>query len=115
MDHLKGYSNTKNLKKGGSGVGEKEEKNPTLTKTKTKTSGGGGQLCETFSSFPPPKKKPGGGGGQLPPPQYNSDDDFAPPPPANKLWETRFSDEHNADYYVHRESGDSVWERPPGV
>ncbi|GMI62111.1 hypothetical protein ScalyP_jg10036, partial [Parmales sp. scaly parma] len=101
MDQLKGsYSNTKNLKKGGSGVGEKKKEDKEFP------------ACETFSSFPPPKKKTSGGGGQLPP---GDDDDFAPPPQNNKLWDIHHSEEHEADYYVHRESGETVWERPPGV
>ena len=74
-----------------------------------------GLLDFTKKAQSKPKKKTSGGGGKLPPPQYDSDDDFAPPPPTNKLWDTHHSEEHDADYYVHRESGETVWERPPGV
>ena len=62
----------------------------------------------------PPPKKTSGDGKLPPPPIYDSDDDVAPPP-SNKLWDVHHSEEHHADYYVNKENGETVWERPPGV
>ena len=62
----------------------------------------------------PPPKKTSADGKLPPPPIYDSDDDVAPPP-SNKLWDVHHSEEHHADYYVNKENGETVWERPPGV
>jgi len=35
--------------------------------------------------------------------------------PLPQMWDTQFSEEHNAEYFVNRESGETVWERPTGV
>ena len=46
------------------------------------------------------------------------EEQFPPPPPLPKLdaqWDEMWDNEQNAPYYVHRESNESTWDKPPGI
>ncbi|GMI52493.1 hypothetical protein ScalyP_jg8815 [Parmales sp. scaly parma] len=56
---------------------------------------------------------------KVPPPpvvddDYEDEDAPPPPPPKEPEWDAFWDEDQNAYYYVHRASGNSVWDKPAG-